>query len=598
MKIKNFVVIFLSSFVIVSCGGGTGTNQSEEVSFSFSKSLTPVISITFSSSNLSPYQNDSFVLTWSSNAKSCTASGNWSGTLPVTGNKTIENSTVGTTTYTITCVDGTLSANSTVTVTTLEKPYFLEVTSAFPDPTKLYWFFDTTKPDQPIQHQIHAATVTAVESVDLDSNGTKEFVMVFSKGKGKDELRGQYVSEPCRTTTAVYEYVNSRFVDASDKFLTKDRNFGACIGDTYSSVVDANNDGRPDIFYSANQEDGRNPDLGSDMTSPLVGWISQPDGKYQITRFGPNKWYHSIGSGIDEDGKVFLAGQGFPSEQFRNSRFVHDQGTFRNLQNQQFPDVSSVTFAFLKRSSSFSNLLIQQTWQAQMGAVGFYKENGIWFQTNTVAPVTKFLAEETVKLWSNDTRKVSILDFNGKMILGTGGGSNISHVCEFRMDKNQPSIVVGVIGVAEILNYKTGAVIEEATQIVGRNIFMSYDIKDKKLNMLPIQITGESNFGNGKMQCLDVNNDGYDDLILGLGNDDNIRHQRIYINQKDKSFQKLSLTDRDYMQLGTKVDMYGSHMADFDNDGKMDVVVFPSNHTDNSSLNGEIKFYKGVKTIL
>jgi len=57
----------------------------------------------------------SVTLTWSSlNASSCTASDDWSGTLPTSGSKTVSPSAVGTATYMLSCSNAVGSASTSV----------------------------------------------------------------------------------------------------------------------------------------------------------------------------------------------------------------------------------------------------------------------------------------------------------------------------------------------------------------------------------------------------------------------------------------------------------------------------------------------------
>ncbi len=476
------------------------------------------------------------------------------------------------------------------TASAVEQPYFTEVQGAFPDPTNHYWFFNLSKPSG-----IYAGQVTSVEAVDLNNDGSKELIMVIYKGIGHDQYRGMYVGEPCKSTTIIYTLNGDRFSDVSDMYLDKDRDFKACI-DSKTSVVDINNDNKKDFFYSANQEDGRNPNLGSLMHSQLVGWVSQPDGKYKIMRFGPEKWYHSIGHGIDDSGNIFVTGAGFPNNNVQNSRYIYDGRQMMTVYDQYFPNISPASFVFMSKQSNASDTLIQQTFDKQLGAVGYYKENMIWYKTEIVSPQVEELGEETFEVWSKDTRKVKVLKVNGKTILGTGGGSNLENLCQLKLYKDQSPVAAGTYTLAEIPNYTPGKLIKESE--VDPNIAVAIlDIKDKKLSIQQVTIKGETNFAPGRFQCIDINNDGYDDITLGLGNDDDVRHQRIYVNQKDGTFKKLDLGSIDFFSLSKNVDMYGSVMADFDNDGKVDIVVYPSNHTDNSSLSGSLKFYRGNKSL-
>jgi len=578
-------IVYVSlSLALTACGGGGGSSPTATINSAGS------LSVNITANTVNPYQSDGFTLNWTSNAKSCTASGDWSGSIDANGSKIIQNNNLGTTVYNISCTDGSKSTTASVTVTTQEKPYFVEVASAFPDPTNHYWFFDQSKPNG-----LFAGAVSATNAIDMNNDGKKEFLMVIQKGQGLDKLRGQYVVEPCKSTTVIWELNGDKFVDASDKYLDSNRDFNACV-DMNNTIVDINNDGKPDIFFSANQEDGRNPDLGSKMDSPLVGWVSQPNGKYKIVKFGDSKWYHSVGSGVDSAGRVFVTGAGFPNNTIQNVRYVWNGKGLEPINDGMLPNISPTTFVFKSVNANTSNHLVQQTFNIQMGAEGYIKENMVWRKTNLVRPDVKEIGEEKLTLFSGDIKTVKILEFNNMTIVGTGGGSNLENLCTIKLHKDKEPVAVGTYNLSVINNYVPGKGIKDA-DIKGQNFIVAFYIENGLLIYKPLTVKGETNFGPGKFQCIDVNKDGYDDLVLGLGNDKSIKSQRIYINQKDGTFAKVDLGNLGLMSVLEYVDLYGSHMADFDNDGKMDVIIYPSNHVSNQTLQNGIKMYRGLKAM-
>ena len=85
---KNFLVFIV--FFISSCGGGAGsvtTNNS-------SSFVNPVIN-NFSSDKYNLTANQSFNISWSASANSCSASGDWIGEKETSGNETLSFSTNG-----------------------------------------------------------------------------------------------------------------------------------------------------------------------------------------------------------------------------------------------------------------------------------------------------------------------------------------------------------------------------------------------------------------------------------------------------------------------------------------------------------------------
>jgi hypothetical protein len=493
------------------------------------------------------------------------------------------------------------NTNKTASATSTTQAYFTEVSNAFPDPTNHFLFYNKSL-NNSLQGP-HTGKLNAAFSVDLNNDGRKEFVMVVYKGSGHDINFGKYASEPCGTTTIIYTLNGDKFIDVTDAYLESERDFKACITDDHVAIIDVNGDGKPDMFFSPNQEDGRNYQLGSMMTSPIVGWLSQPNGKYKIASFGPHKWYHSIGSGIDSSGNIFITGNGHLNKSDPNNlRYVWNGREMQTVFDQYFPNISPHKFIFLSKQGKASDTLIQHytSSEVEMAAIGYYQENNIWYKTNIVTPPIKVLGEETFEVWSTDTRKIKVIEVEGHKVAGWGANSGLNGFCEFKLYKDQKPVVATIYNMGTIPNYVPGKLIKE-TELVPTNFFATLDVNEKVLTYKRLHITGETNFGPGKMQCMDVNKDGYDDIVLGLGNDNSIRHQRIYINQKDGTLKKLELTNIDFMNLssvvGRPVDLYGSHMDDYDNDGLIDVIIYPSNHGTNSTFNGILRYYRGSRAI-
>ena len=116
MKHKNIFFSLISIIIIAACGGGGGGSSSEPTT-----PITPSNpSITsFNTSSTSIFEGESITLNWSStNANSCSASGDWSGTKSANGSETLPLSSVKTYTFTLTCsgASGTTDAVSSVSV--------------------------------------------------------------------------------------------------------------------------------------------------------------------------------------------------------------------------------------------------------------------------------------------------------------------------------------------------------------------------------------------------------------------------------------------------------------------------------------------------
>lgn len=101
----------------LTCSGASGTtNAVSSVSVEVAEPQQAAIG-TFTTSASTIKINESITLTWaSSNADSCSASGDWSGAKEVSGNESITLDTVKTYTFNLTCSNSSNAANASVSV--------------------------------------------------------------------------------------------------------------------------------------------------------------------------------------------------------------------------------------------------------------------------------------------------------------------------------------------------------------------------------------------------------------------------------------------------------------------------------------------------
>ena len=107
--LRKYFSFFILTSIIVGCGGGS--------------SVTPVeIEVTLDSSAETVQYNDTYTLSWASNASQCYASGGWSGEKPITGTESFTAKTKGPIGYGIECRKNNVFTQAQVVVT-LEKEF-------------------------------------------------------------------------------------------------------------------------------------------------------------------------------------------------------------------------------------------------------------------------------------------------------------------------------------------------------------------------------------------------------------------------------------------------------------------------------------------
>ena len=106
---KKYFSIFLLTLIVTSCGGGSDVTPEE-------------IEVTLNASSETVQYNDTYTLTWSSNASQCYASGGWSGEKPTSGSETFTSKTNGPIGYGLECRKNNVFVQAQ-TVITLEKDF-------------------------------------------------------------------------------------------------------------------------------------------------------------------------------------------------------------------------------------------------------------------------------------------------------------------------------------------------------------------------------------------------------------------------------------------------------------------------------------------
>jgi len=344
------------------------------------------------------------------------------------------------------------------------------------------------------------------------------------------------------------------------------------------------------------------------MTGYVVGYISQPNGKYKMHKTGAGKYYGSIGNGIDYYGKPFITAAGTPNDLGvfkQNNRYIWNGVGLQTVYDGVLPGISAGggwAFRFTSSNGKYSDRLVQQTsFRGYLAAEGFYMENGSWYPTNVVRPdITKIIATNvTWTIYSGDKKIVDVAQYGDKQILVGGGQGNVENLCTVKNGPNESFIAALTLMPVLKQPYDPAKPLTmDSIQHQIEHTLFTFKNNGKELVREKITIQGETEFLDTKMECIDVNKDGYDDLVMSIV-PNSTEIVKIYINQKDKTFKKLDLGDTTKFVLSSK-DRVHKHMSiigDFDNDGIQDVIVYPDHVDNNLNLNGAIKFFKGMKAI-
>ena len=546
--------------------------------------VTPTPTVTLNSSLATVYHGDSVTLTWSStNATSCTASGGWSGSVDTSGTQLISASTLGTLNFSIVCSGSNLSANASSAVVVAEKPFFTEMPNAFDDPNTVLT----------IGNGVIANFVNAV-AVDLNNDGKSELVLLLHN------WTVTAIIEPCPNRLAIFSLdSNNKFVETTSQYIVGSTNINSC-GESFE-VVDINRDGKLDIIFATEQTDGRQTTSGQGYTAAdilrvpgnLIGFVSQPNGKWILQTFGPPDAYYNLALGTNAVSSTFITA-GTLGYTPRNNQYIYQGGNFVEL-TSTLPNISSPAAQFLStQSDSKSDILIQASPYPHTALDAYLLDiNGNWNQTDSNVSPYPLLATETA-ITTRGTVSTDVVNINGTptALLGLDGS------CRIKLTPSSRSIAVIRLLAGTINNYIPGQVLYSNNEIVGTPAIHLFgaDAVDGKVKMINLNILGENLAVNYNfIVCKDINGDGYDDIVLyDLSSSTLGAVPVVYLNNQNDGFARLSSDIFPKFDTAAVIGQASSIMADFTGDGVNDIVYFPLNLQNNvTNLNGSLRLFKG-----
>ena len=416
---------------------------------------------------------------------------------------------------------------------------------------------------------------------------------------------GQVVGNiPCINELRVFILrANRTFADETATWIPGSRDLGGCS--RKMKVGDVNGDGRPDVVYAVNQEDGRLQASISDMSAQLAALISNGRA-YEVKRLGAPDWYHSVGVGRLSDGTAFVTGAGFISTS--NKAWVHGaSGTFQQAAGT-LPAISPNAFEFLSLPGSQGTDYLLQTgiFPNLYGIEGWRRQaNGSWTSVGATDFPYPQVGQVKFVSYTGEEDKASTVAVhvrNGRYVLGAGTGDAITESCQLKLSPGSDPIIAYRIGLAEVIDYQPGV-----TQVVyqGDSLHRSGIIPTAPLGAarvaggqvqtVQLSINGEviDNINVNFIGCKDVSGDGYDDLVVYPYNDNGLPY--VYLNNQDSTFSYIGHARFPQLTLPWG-NAASSILHDFDRDGLPDLLVFPANGITSSEA-VSYRYFRGVRPL-
>ena len=384
--------------------------------------------------------------------------------------------------------------------------------------------------------------------------------------------------------------------------------------------ADFNGDGYLDILYALNKEDGRaqaGDAGGASNESPQNILLSNGDGTYALADLGFSEWVHAVDAAQLPSGNFDAVISGFRSPDVRGFRY--EGQAFQSVTDYSSPGgpvnrFGASTLKFLPEYTigSGSTLAISDSGDCgiQVNLSSFSKASGEWLFSDK----TDFNCRTIQNAYENYTGEVGdlpLVTIDGQDY--TGGGFGNDESCALELSPGDRPVAVVKYSAQPIAgNYEEGVVYKQGELTVENKINI-FEVSDSGLALKTGVIEGHDvstlfTFG----ACRDINNDGYDDLVLlqnagGGGEATNTRNKPIiYLNDKENHLVKMDLEGIPEIPVGDNNFDYLIHgfLADMNGDSIEDLVYYraarsfiDSNGTLDPDMTNLIRIYLGRKNL-
>jgi hypothetical protein len=495
----------------------------------------------------------------------------------------------GTYVFSLVVNDSKVSSNSgTVNITVSPTPtyigeYFVEVPNALT-----------------IEMPPNTVRIMSNVVVDINNDGKNDLVV---------HLFGPYIgSNPGNNPTPnqIKIYIrqdDGTFKDKTSTYIIGSTDLGG--SSRQFQVADINGDGKPDIVYSINREDGRLMENIDDIYAQMAALVSV-DNKYIVKKFGVPNAYHSVGVGKTSSGQAFVTGAGFGAAP-NTAAYTFDKQANVSLLNSIIPEISPNTFEFFSdtANSNYTNLLIQTGFSPNLlGVQSKYIDlTGQWKSAgNLPIPFPKVGTVDFYIFTGEGPRTSPVYQItNGKYILGENTGFAIDQSCKISIYPGSTKTIIMRMGTPIIKQYIPGVTktiyqgdSKHPSDISHAMMLIAAKIVNNVLVSVPLNIENEqTNIEGSNFSCYDVNGDGYEDIVV-------IPFSKygkpiVYLNNKAGGFKYIG--QEQFPQISNQSEgIANSILYDFDGDLIPDLLVFQTALT---PLSNSIvyHFYKGIKPL-
>lgn len=422
----------------------------------------------------------------------------------------------------------------------------------------------------------NACFMSMVSAVDLDGDGRKDLAV-----HGWCNQWGLPAGFDGPTPDAFHTYLNTPdgFVHGNRKLFGRD---AVSLGGASRkvSVADLNGDGRPDLAYAINREDGR--PIGNDVAvaaAPSAIVTSMPGG-YSVATVGVPDWFHAVDVFQSSGSKKLAVFAGF--NPIGPQAFGDAAGVW-NAASVPLPALSGLTFRFMRSSPSAErdDILVTGGLIDASGLDVFTRTDAGWQRGAGYQP--PFSRTVRVVSWNGDVSYVNRVDIGSDAYAAAG----FDESCTMQRTPTSPEIFIGRLSANRLPGGYSGELLRQ-TDLPTVYDLLAFEIRDGALHRVDLGLNEpvSQDFFNF-FECADVNGDGYSDIVVS--------HQRasgapdVYLNDSANGFRKVLKSAFPVSGLGGTP---RSILEDLDGDDIPELITFTL-----FSSPQVIQVYRGLKRL-